>query len=128
MSTNKTTYYQLHQWSGWDSILRTEFNENFTLLDTALAAVGNSGFRILMGNYLGNNTYPRTISIGLTPKMVMLSTGGRMYNGASIFGGLAYANGGDTEGFHIVEGGFELLESRWSGANNLERHFYTIFY
>ena len=38
MSTKKTQNYQLHQWEATDDFLRTEFNENFTKLDEAVAA------------------------------------------------------------------------------------------
>ncbi len=36
MSTNKTQHYHLHAWAAGDNFLRTEINENFTALDTAL--------------------------------------------------------------------------------------------
>lgn len=38
MGTNKTEHYGLHQWVPEDDFLRTDFNENFEKLDTALHA------------------------------------------------------------------------------------------
>lgn len=38
MSTNKTSNYNLHSWVGTDPVKRTEFNENFQIIDEELAA------------------------------------------------------------------------------------------
>jgi hypothetical protein len=38
MSTNKTTNLLLHSWTGTDYVKRTEFNDNFTKIDTEIQA------------------------------------------------------------------------------------------
>lgn len=42
MSTNKTQNYNLHSWVPEDDFLRSEFNDNFTSLDTALKALSTA--------------------------------------------------------------------------------------
>lgn len=42
MSTNKTTNYNLHSWVPEDDFLRSEFNDNFTSLDTALKTLSTA--------------------------------------------------------------------------------------
>ena len=113
MSSNKTTNYQLHSWEPGDDFLRTEFNENFGALDTAI----NEGLakkpEIVTGSYAGNGTYNRTIDLGFTPKALVLfnSNGSCYYNGQQT-GGLAFPgtpllfNG--TTALTIQEGGFLL--------------------
>lgn len=42
MSTNKTQNYNLHSWVPEDDFLRSEFNDNFTSLDTALKSLSTA--------------------------------------------------------------------------------------
>lgn len=42
MSTNKTQNYNLHSWVPEDDFLRSEFNDNFTSLDTALKTLSTA--------------------------------------------------------------------------------------
>jgi len=62
MSTNKTTNLNLHQWAQTDPIHRTEFNENFAHLDsavstlqTAIQTAGNCEMEVI--TYTGTGTY-----------------------------------------------------------------------
>ena len=77
MSTNKTQNYQLHQWLPEDDFLRTEFNENFTLLDLTLAEglknLEQSKAKVLTGAYVGDGTNDRKISLDYTPQAVYVS-------------------------------------------------------
>ena len=38
-----TPNYGLHQWESSDAFLRTEFNQDFSILDTALGQVARTG-------------------------------------------------------------------------------------
>ena len=90
MSTNKTQNYQLHGWAFGDEFPRAELNANFTKLDTALKAeetarksavtaeanartAGLAGkSRVVTGSYVGNGTDSQTITLGFTPKAVLV--------------------------------------------------------
>lgn len=65
-----TPNYQLHQWEGSDSFLRTDFNEDFKKIDTALGEVSIE--RIAHGSYLGDGERGRTIDLPFAPQVVIL--------------------------------------------------------
>ena len=114
MSSNKTTNYQLHSWEPGDDFLRTEFNENFSALDTAIkgvetgassalagarsalegsisavSTVANGKVSIVTGSYGGDGTQGRVISLGFNPKAVLIFLcTGQTGLGSDTFGGL----------------------------------------
>lgn len=105
MSTNKTQNYQLHQWLPEDDFLRSEMNENFSKLDTAA--------RMLVGTYTGDEQAERFISLGFTPRAVLVvNDEGQMGSSASATrckGGLAAPGMSTLNGLiSIVDGGFEV--------------------
>ena len=67
---NYTEHYQLHQWEGSDPFLRTDFNEDFQKIDTAIAdAKGAAG--CINGSYIGNGTATEII-LGVKPQFIMI--------------------------------------------------------
>ena len=86
MSSQKTEHYRLHQWVPKDNFIRSEFNENFGAIDTALAAAS----RVVAGTYTGNGDASRLIVLGFQPKAVLLTDeSGEMRYGYYCYGGLA---------------------------------------
>jgi hypothetical protein len=90
MSTNKTENYQLHSWEAGDDFLRTEMNENFSLLDSNLAGKAGVVTGTYTGTYEGSDTpelADQFIDLGFTPKavLVMPETGSM----SGYYGGLA---------------------------------------
>lgn len=75
---NYTEHYQLHQWEGSDPFLRTDFNEDFQKIDTAIAERGDC--LICNGKYVGTGTsrkeHPNTIITGFKPSFVTISGDG----------------------------------------------------
>ena len=67
---NYTEHYQLHQWEGSDSFLRTDFNEDLEKIDTVLGAL--SVERIAQGSYVGDGTNDRIIQLPFAPKFVIV--------------------------------------------------------
>lgn len=67
---NYTEHYQLHQWEGSDAFLRTDFNEDFKKIDTALGMMVND--RVIQGKYVGDGTDSRTIQLPWEPVVVLL--------------------------------------------------------
>ena len=146
MATNHTTNYELSQWLSTDQVLRTDFNADNAKIDAALAdkaeqadldvlstavaqkanqsalnTVAASITKIAFGTYTGDGTNTRTISLGLTPKAVLvLSNWGAstFYEGIyQYFGGHALQGhpmrrsnqGGQL--MAIVTGGFQVTYS-----------------
>jgi len=107
MSSRKTEHFGLHAWEPGDSVLRSEFNENFAALDGAA--------RVAAGSFIGDGAGERYIELGFKPAAVLLMCRNGCV-GQSItsgYGGLAmqglpcmadsYENG---ELFRLDEGGF----------------------
>ena len=68
---NYTEHYQLHQWEGSDSFLRTDFNEDLKKVDLAIwAAKSASG--CIEGTFTGNGDQTE-ISLGVRPKFVAVT-------------------------------------------------------
>ena len=95
MSTNKSEHLQLHLWEPGDSVLRTEFNENWEKIDAsaaqaqadltngldAITAVLNAGgklARIAWGSYTGNGKYGSSnktkLTFDFTPRLVFVGS------------------------------------------------------
>ena len=138
MASNYTTNYELPLWEPQDSFLRTEFNEAHQKVDDALGTMADkkaldtlqaqmalkSG--IAAGTYTGDNQPQRTISLGFTPKAVLICTSaGRQEYGSAIYGGLALTDHPCSGAFAIVEGGFRLYES---GSMHCNATPYTYYY
>ncbi len=104
MSSQKTEHYQLHQWQPQDSVLREEFNANFTALDESV--------RIVFGSYVGDRQATRFIDLGATPRAVLLM--GPNNNSNNTDGGLAFPGvpavyGADNyKVLSVEEGGFNV--------------------
>ena len=79
MSTNKTPNLNLHSWTKYDPIQLSEFNENFSAIDTALS----KSMQMVIGTYTGNGKSNRTIVLGFQPALVILI--GTTYSSNSYF-------------------------------------------
>ena len=92
-----TSNYQLHQWVPEDNFLRTDFNQDFQRIDTAikgvetgadaklaqkadktaltsLAATVDGKAEIVTGSYTGSGG-TKTVSLGFRPKLVVVPLG-----------------------------------------------------
>ena len=78
-----TTNYQLHQWVPGDNFLRTDFNDDFLIVDNAIKAVSDasasglasldaSKAEFVTGNYVGTGG-TQSISLGFQPRAVLVS-------------------------------------------------------
>ena len=87
MATNQTTNYDLNQWLSTDQVLRTDFNADNAKVDTALAGKAEQAAlsalaervtaleaqpRLITGYYEGDGSEERLISLGFTPKAVLV--------------------------------------------------------
>ena len=78
-----TTNYQLHQWVPGDNFLRTDFNDDFLIIDNAIKAVSDasasglaslegSKAELVTGNYVGTGG-TQTVQLGFHPQAVVVS-------------------------------------------------------
>lgn len=113
MSTNKTKNYQFHAWELGDDFLLAEMNENFAALDRIL------GEQWALGQYMGDGTAERDISLGFQPRMVfVMGTNGMMNTLYHSFGGLALP-GYSTIGVTVTEDGFRVAYTGNSSSSFL---------
>ena len=72
MATNSSEHLGLHLWEPNDQVLRTEFNQNWQKIDTAVNAAAELPY--VIGTYTGNGSNDkRTISLGFRPSFVLVS-------------------------------------------------------
>ena len=142
MSTNHTPNFNLCQWEATDKVLRTDFNQDnqkidaaLSAHDTALAGKVSSGElaalaqrttalasrpALVTGTYTGDGTASRTISLGFTPKAVLVMPATGHMSDAYLgyrYGGLALDQSPVTTSWsseagdpvlNITEGGFQV--------------------
>ena len=136
MSTNKTENYKLHTWEPQDDFLRSEFNENFAIIDAAL----HGKAEVVTGAYTGDGAASRTVTLGFTPRAVLIfRQDGRTGEDYGRYGGLAlpghpvqYELGVNkkVEIFSVVSGGFQAnftsTTSYMLGANQGGRVYHYL--
>ena len=129
---NYTQHYQLHQWVPEDDFLRTDFNTDFQKIDAALAGLeadkvgqsavtalqssisaaqstANGRARAIRGTFTGNSTFPRTINVGASPKIVFMG------EGAESLSTLTTAT--NNRHFRLTSSGFAMDEDSYSWVN-----------
>lgn len=136
-----TANYQLHQWEPQDTFLRTDFNQDFQRLDTALAgvravadgkvapaalaaveALANQKCRVVTGSYTGDGELYHTISLGATPKVVAVDNP-NMPRGA-LEPGLP---GPQIRSITLVEGGFTVMHTPESmNTQGKQYHYFAL--
>ena len=125
MSTNHTANYSLPQWEGSDAISREEFNSTFSAID---AAIANAGLHLMTGVYTGDGTANRTISLGITPRAVMIWYSGYMQWDSYTMGGVA-VTGHSSSGVAITNGGFTVYYKNSIMTNtDTVTYFYIVLY
>ena len=87
MATNSSEHLRLHLWEPSDQVLRTEFNQNWTKIDTAVNAAQEtaeaaqntadgaycpSNKPFVCGTYTGNGS-SQTITLGFQPSFVLVT-------------------------------------------------------
>ena len=110
----QTTNYGLRQWGQGDKFRRSDVNQNFELVDGALQSIyqmADGKAVAAAGSYVGDGTSLRFISLGFTPKVVLLmGNGTETKNGDYIYGGMAVTGRG-SGGITITTNGFNVVES-----------------
>ena len=73
---NYTQNHHLPQWEGSDRVLRTDFNDAMSSIDTALTGCGNC--KIVFGTYVGDGNYDHspTLEFNSAPVALFLLGGG----------------------------------------------------
>ncbi len=121
MASSYTSNYSLPQWELEDRILVEEFNEALHNIDEGLSLKA----QVIIGSYEGDGAAERTISLGVTPKAVLvMSTHGEVTHYAATsrymsYGGLALADSPVVANgmaiLSVVEGGFKVYRDNLHG-------------
>ncbi len=81
MATNTSEHLGLHLWEPTDQVLRTEFNQNWTKIDTAVNAAQETAEaaqsaaeqrHYVIGSYTGNGG-TQSITLGFQPSFVIIT-------------------------------------------------------
>ena len=81
MATNTSEHLGLHLWEPTDQVLRTEFNQNWTKIDTAVNAAQETAEAAqsaaeqrpyVIGSYTGNGG-TQSITLGFQPSFVIIT-------------------------------------------------------
>ena len=157
MASGQTTNLALNQWGASDRVTRADFNGDNSKIDAAVGALRTADTTmqgsisalqgsvsalqtavagkcsVIVGTYTGDGAAERTISLGVTPKAVLVfSQFGYTYNANAAWGGLAVTGSPVANGLSVVEittGGF-LVYNRNPGRSNIadQKYNYLAFY
>ena len=88
-----TTNYGLHQWAASDDFLRTDFNADHLLIDTALNGLETGKAEMTAGTYTGDGTESRAIELGFQAQALLVERADsrRAATDYTIISGLALA-------------------------------------
>ena len=70
MATNSSEHLGLHLWEPTDQVLRTEFNQNWQKIDTAVAEAQEKPY--VIGSYTGNGG-TQSIDLGFKPRFLHIT-------------------------------------------------------
>lgn len=110
--------------------LRNEFNGNLANVNTQIQNLEGKKVELATGSYTGDNALTRIISLGFTPRAVIVEnlTGQR---DRICYGGLAVTDGPlmhnpnvTTPAIQIVTGGFQVAYKLYSSETNVENTIY----
>ena len=106
-STNHTENYALPQWERTDPFQMEDFNDAFEKIDEAIAG---AGIRVAYGQYTGDGTSRRFISLDFTPQVVLVLVFGESSKlSNSYYGGLS-VSGYNARVCQLEENGFTTLQ------------------
>ena len=139
MSTNKSQNLKLHLWEPEDHFLRTEFNENFAALDTAITAAQQTANSALtakpyvVGSYTGTGK-TMTFDIGFRPSFLIVSGPHIAYpSGVGTMAGYTLCTGGTVcgEAVTFTDTGFILKkmdnDNAYPQLVNIKQYNYIAF-
>ena len=118
---NHTTNYNLNQWEADDRIMMDDFNDAMAKIDTAVAAKCS----MLFGTYHGDGTASKTISLSVTPKVIIIWLSGHGQFTSSIMGGGAF-DGTPSDGITVIDNGFTVENNGSIDTNDRYGTYYYI--
>ena len=132
----QTENYQLNQWEKDDRIQMEDFNSDNAKIDAAIKAAEaavTAAAQLYFGTYAGNNASSRDITLGFTPKALIVTTSYAMFRDAtnSVYGGIAGPGYPctATSGYavQIIDNGFRVFYNT-SGKAYTNNSGYTYYY
>lgn len=99
-STNKTSTLKLHSWVPTDPVLREDFNENFSKIDSAVASIHSSfgACQIYEGTYTGTGSTSFSLTFAKLPSIIFIDPTSTVTSNSPKLLGAIVRNGGSMEG------------------------------
>ena len=148
MASNQTENYGLNQWLATDQVVHPDFNADNAKIDAALAGkvdqtdvdeLAETVPKLVAGSYTGDGAATQTITLGFTPKVVLVfsrrgyTTAPGLSNILRYYGGLAVTDGPAISGRSITvvaiqTNGFQVTEDadNYVEANETDEQYYYL--
>lgn len=118
---NYTQNLRLPQFDGGDRIHHDDFNEAFGKIDAAVSGKCS----MLFGTYHGDGNARKTISLSVTPKVIIIWLSGHGQFTSSIMGGVAF-DGTPSDGITVIDNGFTVENNGSIDTNDRYGTYYYI--
>lgn len=116
-----TQNLHLPQWEESDRIMMDDFNDAMAKIDTAVTAKCS----MLFGTYHGDGNARKTISLSVTPKVIIIWLSGHGQFTSSIMGGVAF-DGTPSDGITVIDNGFTVENNGSIDTNDRYGTYYYI--
>ena len=119
-SAFKTDFLKLHSWAAADPVLRADFNHNFSLIDSALAALSSraGSCSIFSGSYSGTGDPAFSLSFDKLPSLIFIQRSDNVSGSLAVVRQDGYISGQNTPSKISISGKTitftALKSSEWS--------------
>lgn len=137
MSSSKTANLKMHSWAATDAVLRSEFNDNFNLIDSAVGTVNSTlgslgasfgSCEIYTGAYVGTGARTHTINFPKTPDIIFVQAERATIPHYTIVKDRAFISGASSSSELSVSGGTITFTNVSSSSISLNSNNMTYYY
>ena len=127
-SAFKTDFLKLHSWAAADPVLRADFNHNFSLIDSALAALSSraGSCSIFSGSYSGTGDPAFSLSFDKLPSLIFIQRQGSSSGSLAVVRQGGYISGAKTGSVISISGStvsFRAVSAGESGINDSNKTY-----
>lgn len=137
MSSSKTKNLNMHSWAATDAVLRSEFNDNFNLIDSAVGTVSStlgglsSSFgscEIYTGLYVGTGGKTHSLHFDKLPDIIVVQLEGSATPHLTIVKDEAYISASEASSILSISGSDITFTNVSSSKNSLNVDGNTYYY
>ena len=134
MSSGKTANLKMHSWAASDAVVRTEFNENFNLIDSAVGTINstlgglNSTYgtcSICTGSYVGTGEKTFSLHFNKLPEIIFIHPQSSSNVGVALVRDGVYVLGSSSTPRIEISGNTINFVSHSDASYNYERSTYN---